>query len=33
MLAKKDNIGITEVYSEPCQTSEMDHFGKTVNGL
>ena len=22
-----------EVYSEPCQTSEMEHFAKTVNDL
>ena len=23
----------TEVYSEPCQTSEVELFGKTVNDL
>ena len=26
-------IRLAEAYSEPCQTSKMEHFAKIVNGL
>ena len=25
-------VSLTEAYSEPCQTSNMERFGKIVNG-
>ena len=30
---KKIYYHVTEAYSEPCQTSKMEHFGKIVDGF
>ena len=33
MFPVKAQSLLTEMYSEPCQTSKMEHFAKLVNGF
>ena len=33
MLSLKTNQGIPEAYSDPYQTSKMEHFAEIVNGF
>ena len=33
MFPLKAQSLLTEMYSEPCQTSKMEHFAKPVNGF